>query len=134
MELMHSISFNESNFQFQKNTLDRYTWASAHSPVSPARSLMCAGRLAHGHMQRKMKGENTGMGMIECINYKKREQRDELVSEMSNSIDRIDELISMLGNAGASREITNALMTAREQIHFERRKIVAEMNKGVNNK
>ena len=96
-------------------------------------------------MQRKMKGENTGMGMIECINYKKREQRDELVSEMSNSIDRIDELISMLGNAGAklismlgndgaSREITNALMTAREQIHFERRKIVAEMNKGVNNK
>ena len=96
-------------------------------------------------MQRKMKGENTGMGMIECINYKKREQRDELVSEMSNSIDRIDELISMLGNAGAklismlgnagaSREITNALMTAREQIHFELRKIVAEMNKGVNNK
>lgn len=74
------------------------------------------------------------MGMIECINHKKREQRDELVSEMSNSIDRIDELISMLGNAGASREITNALMTAREQIHFERRKIVAEMNKGVNNK
>ena len=74
------------------------------------------------------------MSMIECINYKKREQRDELVSEMSNSIDRIDELISMLGNAGASREITNALMTAREQIHFERRQIVAEMNKGVNNK
>lgn len=85
-------------------------------------------------MQIKMKGENINMSMIECINYKKREQRDELVSEMSNSIDRIDELISMLGNAGASREITNALMTAREQIHFERRQIVAEMNKGVNNK
>lgn len=70
------------------------------------------------------------MGMIECINHNNSEERSKLLSEMHNSIERFDEMIPRLSNAGASSEITNALMRAREQIHSERRKMVAEMRGG----
>lgn len=70
------------------------------------------------------------MSMIECINHKNSKDRSKLISDLHNSIECLDEMIPRLSREGASREITNALMRAREQIHFEHRKMVAEMRCG----
>lgn len=66
------------------------------------------------------------MSMINCINEK---QRSKLLFELHNSIDSLDEMIPRLASAGASRDITSALLRAREQIHFEKRKAENELKK-----
>jgi len=81
-------------------------------------------------MQIKMKGENTGMGMIECINHKNnKERRRELLSELNNNIKALDDMHTRLRKNGASSDILVMLSRAREQISIERRKMVAEMRK-----
>ena len=80
------------------------------------------------------------MSMIECINHKNnKEIRRELfsllfLSEMSNDIKALDDMHTRLRKNGASSDILVMLSKAREQISIERRKMVAEMNKGANNK
>lgn len=64
------------------------------------------------------------MSMINCINEK---QRRHLLSEMHSSIESLDDMIPRLSNAGASCDITDLLMRAREQLHFERRKAENEL-------
>ncbi len=66
------------------------------------------------------------MSMINCINEK---QRSKLLFELRNSIDCLDEMIPRLASAGASRDITSALLRAREQLHFEKRKAEDEIKK-----
>lgn len=64
------------------------------------------------------------MSMINCINEK---QRRKLLLELRKSIESLDEMIPRLASSGASRDITSALMRAREQIHFEKRKAENEL-------
>lgn len=64
------------------------------------------------------------MSMINCINEK---QRSKLLFELHNSMESLDEMIPRLASAGASCDITDLLMRAREQLHFEKRKAENEL-------
>lgn len=63
---------------------------------------------------------NTKLSMIECINHK---TNIRLISELQHGIDVLDELIARMSAAGASKDSIDFLINAREQLHFERRKI-----------
>lgn len=72
------------------------------------------------------------MSMIECINNKNtKEKRVELISEMHNDIEELDAMRARLRGAGASSDILVMLERTKEQIRFERAKMVAEMNRSV---
>ena len=60
------------------------------------------------------------MSMIECINHK---TNIKLISEIQHGIDVLDELIVRMSMTGASKDSIELLMNAREQLHFERRKL-----------
>ena len=60
------------------------------------------------------------MSMIECINHKTNIM---LISEMQHGIDVLDELIVRMSMTGASEYAISSLINAREQLHFERRKL-----------
>ena len=60
------------------------------------------------------------MSMIECINHK---TNIRLISEMQHGIDVLDELIARMSVTGVSKDSIELLMNAREQLHFERRKL-----------
>lgn len=60
------------------------------------------------------------MGMIECINHKTNIM---LISEIQHGIDVLDELIARMSMTGSSKDSIDLLINAREQLHFERRKL-----------
>lgn len=71
------------------------------------------------------------MSMIECINHKEEiiHKKEILKFELIKSIDRIDNIILSMIDAGASNDTIDLLMNAREQLHFERRKAEDEIKK-----
>lgn len=60
------------------------------------------------------------MSMIECINHKTNIM---LISEIQHGIDVLDELIARMSMTGSSKDSIDLLINAREQLHFERRKL-----------
>lgn len=58
--------------------------------------------------------------MIECINYS---TKIKLISEIQHGIDVLDELIARMSMTGSSKDSIDLLINAREQLHFERRKL-----------
>ena len=72
------------------------------------------------------------MSMIDCINNKNiKEKRGVLISEMHNDIEALDAMRTRLREAGASSDILVMMERTREQIRFERGKMVAGMNRSV---
>lgn len=71
------------------------------------------------------------MSMIDCINNRnnKERRRAELMSEMHNDIEALDAMRTRLREAGASSDILVMMERTREQIRFERGKMVAGMNR-----